>query len=416
MTVISSKDVYDILKTTGSILNKPMMNHGERTAYILCKMLQTDGWYSNAELADYIMLTMLHDIGLCKIEYREKLAFYEKEDVWPHSIFGFLFLKYLSPLEDKAEIILYHHLPYNKHGAIDSKYMKIAEYLFLADKMDAIMSMPGIFEEDYIKKNYNITYSGAALELFKKADEKYNILNNLKTSDYQKELDDIISKAGFSEEYKRKFLHMLIYINDFRSECTVLHTLATTSFAQSLADIMKLSSQDKYNLFYGALLHDIGKIAIPINILEAPRRLNDKEMEIMRAHVRVSDKILTGLVSEDVRLIAIRHHEKLDGSGYPAGIGSEELNLNQRIVAVADIISALYGKRSYKDSYEMGNIISILQEEVEEGRLCSKVVGVAIRNMNKIITDFEAKRNQIMGTYLQIKKQEMEIYEQFKGL
>ena len=392
------------------------MHHSERTAYILYKMLLAEGKMNNQEMADYVLIALLHDIGTCKLEYIDHWAEYEKNDVWPHSIYGFLFLKYLSPLESKAEVVLYHHLDYNKHYVIKSQYIKIAEYLFMADKMDVVMSMPGTLESDYLQKYRNIKFSAEALALFLKANAQYKVLDNLKHDDYLKELDELIASVNFSEEYKRKFLQMLVYIIDFRSEHTVIHTLATTIFAQELGEMMHLTAQEKYNLYYGALLHDIGKIAIPLSILEAPGRLTPKEMDIMKKHVEITDHILTGIVDDDVREIAIRHHEKIDGSGYFRGLKGEQLTKPQRIVAVADIISALYGKRSYKEAFDIDRIKEIIKSDADNNKICPQVVGVALRNMNRIIDNFEKKKEVTLGTYMQIKRQEHEIYEQFKGL
>ncbi len=416
MAVISSKNMYDILRKSFSILNPQLMHHSERTAYILYKMLLAEGKMNNQEMADYVLIALLHDIGTCKLEYIDHWAEYEKNDVWPHSIYGFLFLKYLSPLESKAEVVLYHHLDYNKHYVIKSQYIKIAEYLFMADKMDVVMSMPGTLESDYLQKYRNIKFSAEALALFLKANAQYKVLDNLKHDDYLKELDELIASVNFSEEYKRKFLQMLVYIIDFRSEHTVIHTLATTIFAQELGEMMHLTAQEKYNLYYGALLHDIGKIAIPLSILEAPGRLTPKEMDIMKKHVEITDHILTGIVDDDVREIAIRHHEKIDGSGYFRGLKGEQLTKPQRIVAVADIISALYGKRSYKEAFDIDKIKEIIKSDADNNKICPQVVGVALRNMNRIIDNFEKKKEVTLGTYMQIKRQEHEIYEQFKGL
>ena len=179
-------------------------------------------------------------------------------------------------------------------------------------------------------------------------------------------------------------------------------------------DLLKLS--EKYNLYYGALLHDIGKIAIPLSILEAPGRLTPKEMDIMKKHVEITDHILTGIVDDDVREIAIRHHEKIDGSGYFRGLKGEQLTKPQRIVAVADIISALYGKRSYKEAFDIDKIKEIIKSDADNNKICPQVVGVALRNLIRIIDNFEKKKEVTLGTYMQIKRQEHEIYEQFKGL
>ena len=97
-------------------------------------------------------------------------------------------------------------------------------------------------------------------------------------------------------------------------------------------------------------------MAIPLDILESPGRLEEKDMRVMRAHVRITEMILSGLVDEEVLEIAARHHEKLDGTGYHKGLTEKDLTLPQQIAAVADMLSALYGKRSYKDSFDSGKI------------------------------------------------------------
>lgn len=416
MAAISSKNMYDVLRRSFSILNRPLMHHGERVSYILYKMLQTEGKLSKNEMADYIMLGLLHDIGTCKLEKISRWAEYEVKDVWQHSIFAFLFLKYLSPMGDKAEVVLYHHLDYEKHSKIKSNYIKISEYLYLADKMDVMMSMPGTLEKVFFSKYSNVKFSAEAMQLFAKANFKYDLLNSLKTDDFLNELDEFIASVDFSEEYKKKFLQMLVFIIDFRSEHTVIHTLATTTFAQEIGELMRLTRQDKYNLYYGALLHDIGKIAIPLSILESTGKLSAAEFDIMKKHVEITDRILEGAIDDDIKQIAIRHHEKIDGSGYFRGINGDELTLPQKIVAVADIISALYGKRSYKEAYDIGKVIDIIQGDANNNKISKEVVDVAARNMERIIGNFERKKDSIMGTYFQIKKQEDEIYQQFVGL
>ena len=155
---------------------------------------------------------------------------------------------------------------------------------------------------------------------------------------------------------------MLVYSIDFRSEHTVVHTMSTVNFAMQLGRLMGLGAKELQSLYYGALLHDLGKVAIPLDILESPGRLEEKDMRVMRAHVRITEMILSGLVDEEVLEIAARHHEKLDGTGYHKGLTEKDLTLPQQIAAVADMLSALYGKRSYKDSFDSGKIRKILQE------------------------------------------------------
>ena len=353
MSIISSKDVNEIIRKTLGIINQKIMNHGEITGYIFYKMMEyentyTDQHYTEQELVDYTMLGILHDIGLYKADNIQSVSDFETKNPWPHSVYGFLFLKYLSPMEDKAEVVLYHHLDYNRHNLIQSRYKHTIELLSLADKMDTFLHLK---EEnlapDYFVKYRDIKFSGAALDIFHRAQERYEITENLVNGKYREELQVLLAKRAFSEKYKRRFLEMLVYSIDFRSEHTVIHTLATVNFAEQLGRLARLSGREMRDLHYGALLHDLGKIAIPVSILESTGRLSDEEMKVMKAHVRITEMILEGVVDDSVLQIAVRHHEKLDGTGYHKGLKAEELTLPQQIIAVADILSALYGKRSY---------------------------------------------------------------------
>ena len=172
MSIISSKDVNEIIRKTLGIINQKIMNHGEITGYIFYKMMEyentyTDQHYTEQELVDYTMLGILHDIGLYKADNIQSVSDFETKNPWPHSVYGFLFLKYLSPMEDKAEVVLYHHLDYNRHNLIQSRYKHTIELLSLADKMDTFLHLK---EEnlapDYFVKYRDIKFSGAALDIF----------------------------------------------------------------------------------------------------------------------------------------------------------------------------------------------------------------------------------------------------------
>lgn len=418
MSVISSKDVNEIIRKTLGIINNKIMHHGDVTGYILYKMMEyentyTEQHYTEQELVDYTMLGILHDIGLYKEDNVKNVTDFETKNLWPHSIYGFLFLKYLSPMDDKAEIVLYHHLDYNRLNLIQSRYMHVIELLNLADKMDTFMNLKDL-EPDYFSKYRDTKFSGAALDLFHRAQERYNITENLINGKYREELDELLAKRAFSEQYKRGFLEMLVYTIDFRSEHTVIHTLATVNFAEQLGRLARVSGKDLRDLHYGALLHDLGKIAIPLNILESTGRLNDDEMKIMKAHVRITEMILEGIVDDAVLQIAVRHHEKLDGTGYHKGLKAEDLTLTQQIIAVADILSALYGKRSYKEAFSKEKILDIMNGDADNGKINKNVVISLERNYDKIIKEFEKEKENTIGLYLKIKEQYEIISERFK--
>ncbi len=420
MSIISSKDVNEIIRKTLGIINNKIMSHGEITGYILYKMMEyentyTEQHYTEQELVDYTMLGILHDIGLYKEDNVKNVSDFETKNLWPHSIYGFLFLKYLSPIGDRAEIILYHHLDYNLYGMIQSRYLHVTELLNLADKMDTVLHLKEEkLEADYFAKYRDIKFSGAALELFQKAEKCYGITDNLVSGKYREELEKLLAQRAFSEQYKKGFLEMLVYTIDFRSEHTVIHTLATVNFAEQLGRLARITGKELRDLHYGALLHDLGKIAIPLHILESTGRLNDDEMKVMKAHVRITEMILEGIVDDDVLQIAVRHHEKLDGTGYHRGLSAADLTLPQQIIAVADILSALYGKRSYKEAFSKEKILDIMNSDADKGKINRNVVTSLEKNYDNIIKEFEKEKENTIGLYLKIKEQYAIMIERFK--
>lgn len=412
--LVSTRDVYNVIRKTLGVMDGKVLLHGEITAYIFYNMLKAEGSYTDIELAEYALIGMMHDLGMIKTGYKDVLEC-ETKNVWAHSVYGYLFLKYLSPAGDKADIVLYHHLPQRLHAMIKSDHLKETEFLTFSDKMDVFMRMQGHgMDRDYFSRRSEIDFSARAMSTFQLAQMKFHFLEKLKTGEYQEEMGEIFDRVSLNEKQKRGFLEMLVYAIDFRSQQTVIHTMSTKAFALEIGRLMRVSAMDLQILYYGSLLHDIGKIVIPLSILEAPRRLTDEEMRIMKAHVVITDKILRGIMDDRIVEVAARHHEKLDGTGYPRGLTGEELTPLQRATAVADILSALYGKRSYKDSFPSEKIKAILQSDADNGKICPKIVSIVTSNFDAIIQNYEKQRNETMERYMEIVGQYDSIYAKFR--
>lgn len=133
-------------------------------------------------------------------------------------------------------------------------------------------------------------------------------------------------------------------------------------------------------LVLAGLLHDIGKTMVPEEILNAPRRLTDEELAVMRRHPVYSDELLTGRFDDDVRLAARHHHEKLTGTGYPDGIAGEKIGFCARITAISDIYDAMVSARSYKGARLPLDVFDMLYQEEFDG-LDRGLVMMFLKNM-----------------------------------
>jgi putative nucleotidyltransferase with HDIG domain len=150
---------------------------------------------------------------------------------------------------------------------------------------------------------------------------------------------------------------------DAKSPWTSGHSERVTNLALRIAGVLGLSQKEMDSLHRGGLLHDIGKIGTPPEILDKPGRLTPDEAKQMRLHVRIGARILEPIAAyADVIPIVLQHHEWFDGTGYPDGLAGEAINLGARIFAVADCYDALVSNRPYRPGMEPERVIEVIKQ------------------------------------------------------
>lgn len=416
MQVIDKNNVVNIIRNALNLIDSRLIDHGERVAYIIYKILSVENKCTKSEIADIVILAIFHDIGAYKTEEIDNMLEFETKSVWQHSIYGYLFIKNLSPLGELADSILYHHFSFDKLCLVDSKNKSIASLIHLADRLDVALNKKNF---DFVKTFVPLKdkkFEGKYIDLFIMADKKYNIIDKIHNKTYSDEISELISDIELSYSQIKQYLEMLVYSIDFRSNVTVTHTITTVSISIEIAKALKMPDVSLKKIYYGSLLHDIGKIAIPLNILEKQGSLNDLEMEVMKSHINLTESILKNYVNDDILKIASRHHEKIDGSGYPYGLKGDVLSINERIVAVADIISALSGERSYKKEFDKYQIIKILQDMSKENKICPNIVNVVVNNYDLIVGNSNKNCKDILDKYNNIKYEYNCLYQKLKKL
>jgi putative nucleotidyltransferase with HDIG domain len=145
-----------------------------------------------------------------------------------------------------------------------------------------------------------------------------------------------------------------------------VHSLRVATFLSLLGHAMGLKGDDLLVLSSGGLLHDVGKMSIPHDVLNKPGRLDEAEFKIMRSHVTGSVNYIQACptIPQGVSIIAGQHHEKLDGTGYPHGLKGNELNELARMAAIVDVFSALTDRRCYKPPMEPEKALQIMTDEM----------------------------------------------------
>lgn len=148
-------------------------------------------------------------------------------------------------------------------------------------------------------------------------------------------------------------IQALAEIVEAKSEFTGLHVKRVSEYTRVLAEAMGYSAEDVNTIRIASMMHDIGKINIPAEILEKPAKLTREEFEIIKTHVNEGERLLRnapGKIMETAKIIALEHHEKWDGTGY-IGLKGQEIHLDSRIVALADVFDALVSERPYKEPF-----------------------------------------------------------------
>jgi len=177
----------------------------------------------------------------------------------------------------------------------------------------------------------------------------------LALEDKRRLLEGMVEEATREvRDREKETLMRLARAGEFRDEETGYHLVRMAHYSRLIADTIGLEREEAETIELAAPLHDIGKIGIPDHILLKPQRLDDTEWKVMRRHPVIGHEILKGSASKYVRmgaLIALGHHEKYDGSGYPNGLVGDHIPLCARIVAVADVYDALTSLRPYKQAW-----------------------------------------------------------------
>lgn len=153
---------------------------------------------------------------------------------------------------------------------------------------------------------------------------------------------------------------------EFKDDNTGAHLERVSRYSETLARGLGLSGAEVADICHAAPMHDIGKIGIPERILLKPGRLDDEELAIMRTHPVIGGRILANPGSDLLRRareIALGHHERFDGRGYPAGTTGERIPVAARIVALADVFDALTSERPYKKAFPPERTAEMIREE-----------------------------------------------------
>lgn len=235
-----------------------------------------------------------------------------------------------------------------------------------SEGLDRVRQHPGPDRESLTFRSDDVP--GLIITATGQASERIGTMEKDEARDFMEQLSrtwQVVSARIHQEEALFSVALLLARIADLKDRYTKLHSLRVAGLSMAIGEKLALSEADMAMLKTGALLHDIGKVALPSEILGKKGILTSKEREVIRSHPREGAALVSGLsrfsrVAETV----LHHHERLDGSGYPSGLKGDAIPLHSRIVAVADTFDAITAYRPYHPESRADSAL----KEIQAGR------------------------------------------------
>lgn len=394
MSYINSGMVIKCIRKVLNAINEEYLDSGMTSAYLMKKYV--DIYDFPEELRPkLVLLCLLKNIG----------CFYQGDENFNNPVkaaaSSYAFLKHCSPFGEQAKPLLFYKSSYKEeledeqyyYGMLMTLIDKVGYYIYKGLSVREIEEKLNNEIEKY--HPYQVKTIIELLDYDRTIIEKLNSQNSL----YIYEVSSYIQNVKHSDIDLLGFIDTIIFSFEFHNNETLTHTITTAQIAKGIAKLARFSDSQIESVYYAGLLHDMGKIKIPNKILTFPGKLSPEDMEIMRTHVTYSKELLEGCFPYDMVNMAYRHHERLDGSGYPNHLTARDITTAERIVEISDVISSLYTKRSYKESMNKEEIITQIRYETDLGKFDKRISDIFIKNYDEIMNVASACEQETIDRY-----------------
>lgn len=362
--------------------------HGRRVGMLAREMAIRMGWSEADQLILYDA-GLLHDCGVSSTRVHHRLVVdLEWTGAEEHCIRGDELLADFPPLAHLAPIIRYHHSAW-EWLVTQSNTARFANLIYLADRIDVLAApyhadQSVLSHADEIRARLTSARGRLfspelvdAFELISQEEAFWLAMQPEWVQQYQVEMESHgdLKMIGWIEF--KQCATIFSRIIDAKSPYTEQHSQGVARLSRRLAERLGLDAITCEKIEVAGLLHDIGKLQIPDEIIEGESALTAHEFDIMKSHSYGTLQVLKRLhaIAEIARWASL-HHETPDGHGYPFHIGGAALPIEARIINVADIFQALAQDRPYRKSMTPAQILAILQERADTGRADPGVVGL----------------------------------------
>ena len=373
------------------------IHHGKRVGFMAAECGKELGLDSDT-LDSLFQAAILHDCGVSNTSVHARLAQFEWEKVNGHCKIGAALLGITPPLAHLSDVILHHHTHWDKLKDLDlaDNVKLMANLIFLVDRVD-VLSLHAQVEDanillgaDAIKEKIishrDTLFKSELVDAFLEiADSEafWLSLEREHVDGYVYEWIAHETTRPIAFEDVKSLVKIFSHIVDAKSPYTYEHSQGVASLSRYLGELFDVSEHNCDMLYLAGLLHDIGKLRVPDDVLEKSGKLSNGEFKTIQRHSFDTFNILKRIRGfDEIALWAAQHHERVDGGGYPYHTKEHKLSLEARIVAVADVFQALAQDRPYRPALSPAEIYAILSNDSDAGKLDSNVVEKVRENLD----------------------------------
>lgn len=395
--------LLEALARAMNLVNPQLENHHQQTAYLAFLLARAAGMDELSQ-ERALCAALLHDVGSIISEEQESLKEIELQSIQVTQM-GAQILFGIPELEAVAEIIHYCQLPWNQYPASCSmgdaecvQLARISSIVHLADNVSTVLTMdPEASVLNQMEKVRSAVaavrgkvYSAEAVDAFEALYPMEFFWFDMK---YHPSFLSFFTGAlrPVSLERAAQLTQVVSHIIDYRSSFTAMHSAGVAASAEALARLAGMTPEEQLMMRIAGNLHDVGKLKVPRSILEKPGKLTDAEFNVVKEHPYYTRVILMDIPGfERIADWAGYHHEKLNGRGYPFHFGGDRLDLGCRIMAVADIFSAITEERPYRAGMPREQAQKVLLENVASGATCEGITTLLLDHYDQV----DAARDQ----------------------
>ncbi|UCD46500.1 MAG: HD domain-containing protein [Deltaproteobacteria bacterium] len=398
------------LAKTLDLMSPEVADHCMRVAYLSLRLGEELG-LSRAELRDLCIAGALHDIGAFSLNERLDLLAFEEKRATQHALAGHLLLKDVPLFSRAAKMVRFHHLPWRKGAGAKENGVPVprgSHIVHLADRVAVRISRgPAILGQvdgicKSVTKRKGDRFVPRHVEAFLRIAAKDYVWLDIASDTMETSLERSLGHQtiGLDPDMLLSLSRMICRIIDFKSEFTATHSSGVAATGEALARLAGFSPRKRRMFEIAAYLHDLGKLAIPSEILEKPGKLTKKEWHVMRTHVYYTHQILSPIKTfEEIASWGALHQERLNGSGYPFHYTADDLPLGARLMAVADVFTALTEDRPYRKGMGKVAVLRELRNMVSHGDLDGSLVNLLIGQYDEINRLRASAQSEAVGEY-----------------